>query len=464
MKCLCFILILLALTNVLADTNVYKKDFEETGKAYYFEPSKEYEGQKIAVGENCVKVVVTCVDQAGTLIGPSVELPLSACTGQYLAEMVRYPGGKCTLPDTQKYNKEVISSKPEELVNYYNNQPGGRPKYTFEVKNKDTSIGGGIFKNKWMLIGIGGGALILIIIIVIIIVISKKKDKKDDYSRYSSNDKDMKAISEPYIGLSNNDSKDNFSIGQPFNTSTTLPTPLGEYNSWNRTGLSSNSGSSSNLLSAPAEPKRVNSITFEEQENYSNLMKKHMENSPKIQKSPSFGKPTIPDEYEKFKTFKVVRKFTPQRNDELVVENGHLVKMIKSFEDGWTLCYNINTKKEGYIPKNKLAAFEQPQKPQSIFHSDTTSTSSSAYSTKPLLHSNSGASSNSYYSSNNSYGRNRGRGVNSRNNSNASSRTGTGGRMGGSPQNSANKYYRRPSNDNYINNGYARGQNSRYDM
>lgn len=464
MKCLYFILVLIALAKVLADTNVYKKDFDKTGKAYYFEPSKEFEGQKIAVGENCVKVVVTCKDQAGTVIGPSVEQELSMCTGVYSAEIVRYPGGKCTLPDTQKYNKEVISTKPDDLVKYYDGQTGPREKYKFEVSNKDSSIGGSLFDNKWVLIGIGAAALLLIIIVIVVIVVSKKKDSKDDYSRYSSSDKDMKAISEPYIGLNNNDTKDNFSIGQPFNTSTTLPTPLGEYNSWNRSGMSSNNNSSSNLLSTPAEPKRVTSITFEEQQNYSNLMKKHAESSPKIQKSPSFGRPSIPDEYEKFKTFKVVRKFTPQRNDELVVESGHLVKMIKSFEDGWTLCYNINTKKEGYIPKNKLAAFDQPQKPQSIFHSDTTSTTSSAYSTKPLLHSNSGASSNSYYSNNNSYGRNRGRGVNNRNNSNASSRNGTGGRMGGSPQNAANKYYRRPSNDNYINNGYARGQNSRYDM
>jgi len=460
MKCLYFILVLIALTNVLADTNIYKKGFDKTGKAYYFEPSKTYEGQKIAVGENCFKVVVTCVDQAGTVIGPSSELPLSSCTGQYSAEIVRYPGGKCTLPDTQKYNKEVISSKPEDLVNYYNGKPAPLQGYTFDVKNKDSSIGGGLFSNKWLLIGIGGGAALLILIIIIVIIVSKKKDKKDVYKRYSSTDKDMKAISEPYIGLSNNDN--NFSIGQPFNTTTTLPTPLGEYNSWN-SGMNSNNSSSNNLLSAPAEPKRVNSITFEEQQNYSNIMKKHAENnSPKIQKSPSFGKPNIPEEYEKFKTFKVVRKFTPQRNDELVVENGHLVKMIKSFEDGWTLCYNINTKKEGYIPKNKLSAFEQPQKPQSIFHSDTTSTTSSAYSTKPLLHSSSGASSNSYYSNNNSYSRNRGQrsAVNNRNNSNNS----RSGGMRGSPQSSANKYYRRPSNDNYVNNGYARGQNSRYDM
>lgn len=309
----------------------------------------------------------------------------------------------------------------------------------------------GLKSSSGLLIGVGGAAVVLIGGIVFVVSRSKRT-ANDDYSkRFSSNDTDMKKISEPYIGLNNSDNKDNFSIGQPFNTS--ISNPVSNYSSnWNSptdspllSGNKSFNGSSNNLLAAPEEPKRVNSITFEEQENFSNMLKKHLDEdrSPKIATSPSFSKPNIPDEYEKFKTFKVVRKFTPQRNDELVVEIGNMVKMIKSFEDGWTLCYNISTRKEGYIPKNKLASLDQPskpqtifhsdttgsnssyaskpQKPQTIFHSDTTSTTSSAYSTKPLLHSDSAASSN--YSNNNSYGRNRNqRPVNTRNNSNASAR------------------------------------------
>jgi len=247
----------------------------------------------------------------------------------------------------------------------------------------------------------------------------------DNSYRYSSSDKDMKMVSEPYIGLSNNDQKDTFSIGQPFNTNISNPNTnyLSNWNT-NENSPSKEAGAGSNgFLSVQEEPKRITSITFEEQQNYSDLLKKHMneDSSPSaIKTSPSFNRRTVPEEYEKFKTFKIVRKFTPQRNDELVVENGHLVKLIKSFEDGWTLCYNIDTKKEGYIPKNKLGSLDQPplQKPQSIFHSDTTSTTSSAYSTKPLLHSSSGASSN--YSNYNSNGRRPQRPINTRNNSNAS--------------------------------------------
>jgi hypothetical protein len=451
MNCLFLILSLLTLVGTFAaDINVYKKDFESTGKAFFFTPSDKYQGYKIAVGEQCTKVVVYIQDANGLPQSPSETNKLSTYNGIYTAEIIRYPGGKCALPDTQKYGKEIITSSPEDLVNYYNGKQGPLDKYVFKTEDKATpGVGTSLLKNKWILIGVGSGALLLILVVVGIVVMSRRGGD-DEYSRFSSNDKDMQKVNEPYNLLSNNDSNYKFSdktftmnsySGSNWNSDKDIPIVT--------------TGSSDNLLGVPEEPKRINSITFEEQQNYSDMMKKHMEedrNKPMMKSA--FGI-SIPDEYEKFKTFKVVRKFTPQRNDELVVENGHMVKMIKSFEDGWSLCYNIDTGKEGYIPKNKLAAMEQPQKPQTIFHSDTTSTTSSAYSTKPLLHSNSGASSN--YSNNNSYGRKRA--VNNRNNSSSS-------RDGGyrsSPKNQANKYYRKPSNDNYTNGSYGRNQN-RYDM
>jgi len=455
MKCLSLILSLIALVGTFAaDVNVYKKDFESTGKAYFFTPSDNYQGYKIAVGEQCTKVVVYMQDANGVLQSPSETNKLSTFNGVYTAELIRYPGGKCALPDTQKYGKEIISSSPEDLVNYYNGKQGPLQKYEFKTEDKATpGVGASLLKNKWVLIGVGSTAVVLIIAVVVIVVMSRRGGD-EDYSRFSSNDKDMQKVTEPY-NILNNDSNDNF-MNQPFISSSSN---LSNWNTNKDSPLLTTTGSSSNLLGVPEEPKRINSITFEEQQNYSDMLKKHMDEDRNSQmKSSFFGGINIPDEYEKFKTFKVVRKFTPQRNDELVVENGHMVKMIKSFEDGWTLCYNIDTGKEGYIPKNKLAAIEQPQKPQTIFHSDTTSTTSSAYSTKPLLHSNSGASSN--FSTNNSYGRNRGaqqRAVNNRNNSSSS-------RDGGyrSPKPQANKYYRKQSNDNYSNSSY-RNQN-RYDM
>jgi len=464
MKCLYLVLILIALvSNVLTkDTNIYKKDFDKTGKAYYFNPNDSLKDKKIVVGEECTKVVVTVKDPSGQITQPSELVPLSMAQGVYVAEIIRYPGGKCTLPNAQKYNKEVITSSPEELVAYYNGKQAPLEKYNFVTENKGEGFN--IFKNKWVLIGVGSGALALILIIIIIVICSRRSSKKSD-KRYSTADKDMKHISEPYIGLSNSDSNSNFTIGQPFNANASS-TPLTSYNNWNTPTQDSPDMNDSNFLTPPSEPKRVNSLTLEEQQNYSNIMKKNINKDDygsNVKKSSSFGRKNVPEEYEHYKTYKVVRKFTPQRNDELVVDPGHLVKMIKSFEDGWTLCYNIDTRREGYIPKNKLVQLDQPpQKP--ILHSDTTSTTSSYNSTKPLLHSSSGASSNSYYSNNNSYGRNNrrdrdreGRGVNSRNNS-SGSRNGTRG----SPKNPSNKYYRRPSNDNYINNGYSRNQ--RYDM
>jgi len=448
MKCLYLVLALIALvSSVLADSNIYKKDFDKTGKAYYFHPSKELSGKKIAIGENCTKVVVTMLVN-GQTVSPSETTPLSANTGTYHAEIIRFPGGKCQLPETQKCDKEVINATPEELVKYYEGEQGPKPKYEFKTDNK--SEGSGFFKNKIVVIGIIAVAALLVVILISFLACSRKKNTEDDdYRRFSSNDKDMKQISEPYIGLSN-DSKESYSLSKPFNTNKSIPTPITNYNNWNSPIQDSpkmNSSTNNNSLAPPNEPKRVTSITFEEQQNFSNLLKKNMNND-----NNGYGKKNIPDEYEKYKTYKVVRKFTPQRNDELVVENGHLLKMIKSFEDGWSLCYNVDTKKEGYIPKNKLAPVDQIQKPQNIMHTDTTSTSSSAYSTKPLLHNSSNASS---YSNNSSYNRtNRGpaqRGVNSRNNS---------GNSRGSPP----KYYnRKPSNDNYIN-SYQRSPNQRYDM
>jgi len=445
MKCLYLVLALIAIfSTVSADLNVYKKDFDKTGKAYYFNPSKEYKGKKITVGEDCTKVVVYLKDANGQLSSPSETEKLSTYQGEYHAEIIRYPGGKCTLPDEQRYDKEVIDTKPEDLVNFYNGKKGPL-KYTFKTENNSETSG--FFKNKWVIIGIIAVAIVLIGGIVGAVFISRRKDEDDeDYNkRFTSNDKDMKQISEPYIGLSNE--KDIYKIGQPFNTNKSIPAPANSYN-WNvpDSPKSSDSGSSNNNnngLAPPAEPKRINSLTYEEQQSFTDILNKAFGDE-----SNTYGSKGIPDEYEKYKTFKVVRKFTPQRNDELVVENGHLVKMIKSFEDGWTLCYNIDTKKEGYIPKNKLAPVDQIQKPQTIMHTDTVSTTSS---TKPLLHNTSTASS---YSSNSTYNRNnRGqRGVNTRNNS-------------GNSRSQPNKYYRRPSNDNYVNSGFQRSpsQNQRYD-
>jgi len=141
MKCLYLVLILLTIISSIyaADLNVYKKDFDETGKAYYFTPNSQFKGQKIAVGEDCTKVVVTVKDPNGQVIVPTKAAPLSALQGVYDAQIIRYPGGKCTLPDSQKYNKEVISSKPEDLVNYYNGKQGPLPKYSFKTENTSES-------------------------------------------------------------------------------------------------------------------------------------------------------------------------------------------------------------------------------------------------------------------------------------------------------------------------------------
>jgi len=396
MKCLYLLLTIIAiLSTVSADLNVYKKDFDKTGKAYYFNPSKEYKGKKIAVGEDCTKVVVTMQDPAsGEWKSPSETEKLSTHQGVYHADIIRYPGGKCTLPDDQKYDKEVINTKPEDLVKFYEGKQGPL-KYTFETENNSESSG--FFKNKWVIIGIIAVAVILIGGIIGAVAISRRKseDEEDYNKRFTSNDKDMKQISEPYIGLSSD--KDIYKIGQPFDTNKSIPAPANSYN-WNVPDSPKSSDSDNNNgLAPPDEPKRINSLTYEDQQSFTDILNKAFGDEPL-----TYGSKGIPDEYEKYKTFKVVRKFTPQRNDELVVENGHLVKMIKSFEDGWTLCYNIDTKKEGYIPKNKLAAVDQIQKPQTIMHTDTVSTTSSAYSTKPLLHNTSTASS---YSNNSTYNR-----------------------------------------------------------
>jgi len=509
MKCLYLILTLITVLSSLAeDVNIYKKDFDETGKAYYFTPNPDYKGYKIAVGEKCTKVVVAMQDASGNLQQPSKANPLSAHNGVYVAEIVRYPGGKCALPDTQKYGKEIIKSSPDDLLNYYNGKKGPLAKYEFKTENKsEGGFVGNLFSNKWVLIAVGAGLLVIIGGIAFIIIRNKRNENDDYNKKFISNDQDMKKNSEPYIGLTNSsegsNKDENFTFGQPFNPS--ISNPVNNYNSnWmnsstsslNNNSNSSNNGSTSNLLAPPSEPKRVTSITFEEQENYSNMMKKHMEEErlQKEMRSPTAGgRPKIPDEYERFKTFKVVRKFTPQRNDELVVEIGNLVKMIKSFEDGWTLCYNIDTRKEGYIPKNKLASLDQPTKPQpakpqQLYRNDTSSSISSGYNSKPVMHNNSQSSSYS----NGSYNRNRGQrpvnsrsntqssvgsrsntqtSVSSRNNSNAS-RTGAAYRnASNSPKNTPNKYYRKQSdgypsngyNENYINNSYGRNQ-KRYDM
>jgi len=319
---------------------------------------------------------------------------------------------------------------------------------------------GGLLKNKWVLIGVGVGALLLIILIVIIITCSRSKDDDEDYKRFSTVDKDMKINNQPYMGL-NNDSKDSLINNPQYNGNSAISTPLMGMNSnWNSTKPQEQDSfnlSNTDLLAPPQEPKRITSISFEEQQNYSKIMEKNLKNDK--------PKSNIPEEYEKFKTYRIVRKFTPQRNDELVVEIGHMVKLIKSFEDGWTLCYNIDTKKEGYIPKNKLAALDKPQVPQTALYSEGSSVNS-AYSTKPLLHSNSGNSLNNSYNRENRDNRDRDRDrrgqrpVNNRNNS------GRGGPRGSPSQKPGpNKYYRKPSNDNtYINSNYQRSPKQRYDM
>lgn len=71
----------------------------------------------------------------------------------------------------------------------------------------------------------------------------------------------------------------------------------------------------------------------------------------------------IPFEFRNLETYRVIHNFAPHRFDELAVEKGHLLKLIKSFEDGWALCYNIDTNNKGFIPKNKLRLVEEPVMP-----------------------------------------------------------------------------------------------------
>jgi len=450
MNCLYLVLILATVISIInADVNVYKKDFDITGKAYYFTPSEEYKGQKIAVGENCTKVVVSVIDAAGQIYYPSSTEPLSKLQGTYDAQIIRYPGGKCTLPDTQKYNKEVIQTTPEDLQSYYHGKQAPLEVYSFATKNNsDGGLLGGLLKNKWILIGVGAGVLLLIALIIAIISCSKSKSDDDDYKRFSNIDKDMKNMNQPYMGLGNNDSKENLISNSPYNANNSISTPL--MNNWNSSKTQDQDSfnlSNTDLLAPAAEPKRVTSISYEEQQNYSKMMEKSLRNDK--------PKSSIPEEYEKYKTYRIVRKFTPQRNDELVVEIGNMVKLIKSFEDGWTLCYNIDTKKEGYIPKNKLAPLDKPQTPQQALYSDGSSVNS-AFSTKPLLHSNSGSSLNNSYNRGN-------RGPRPGHNRNNSGRSG-GPRGSPSQKGGPNKYYRRPSNDNYSNSNYQRSPKQRYDM
>jgi len=442
MKCLYLVLILATIIGSIfaADVNVYKKDFDETGKAYYFTPDSSFKGQKIAVGEDCTKVVVTVKDANGQTIVPSAAAPLSSLQGTYDAQIIRYPGGKCTLPDTQKYNKEVIQSKPEDLVNYYHGKQAPLAKYSFKTENNSQSSG--LFSNKWVLIAIGAVALILILLILFLVVRSRKGGDDDEYKRFSNNNNNnMKTTNNStFIGMENNESKEKL-VGS--NPSITAPiNNINNYNSWDSPSQKSKEESlNTGFLTAPAEPKRVTSITYEEQQNFSNLMK----NAANHKKSPSLA--SIPEEYEKYKSYEIVRKFTPQRNDELVVDIGNIVKLIKSFEDGWTLCYNVDTGKEGYIPKNKLAILDRPQKPQNTMRSETASTNSN-YSGQPLLHSESGNSLNS----------------GSRHNRKPSQGQRGGPRNAPQPMSPRNKYYRRPSNDSsgYVNSN-QRNPN-RYDM
>lgn len=122
---------------VWAEQNVYKKNFDMTGKAYYFTPSQTYEGYKVAVGEDCTTVVVKLQDATGNLVSPSSQLTLSSASGYtYVAEAIKYPNGLCTLPDSQRYNKEVISSTPDELVSYYNGKSGPLTTYSFKTTDK----------------------------------------------------------------------------------------------------------------------------------------------------------------------------------------------------------------------------------------------------------------------------------------------------------------------------------------
>ncbi|ORX85585.1 hypothetical protein BCR32DRAFT_86543 [Anaeromyces robustus] len=75
----------------------------------------------------------------------------------------------------------------------------------------------------------------------------------------------------------------------------------------------------------------------------------------------------IPENFKGLQTYRVVHNFSPHRSDELIVEKGHLLKVIKSYEDGWALCYNIETKVKGFIPMNKLQIEDRSPKEEESY-------------------------------------------------------------------------------------------------
>jgi len=91
--------------------------------------------------------------------------------------------------------------------------------------------------------------------------------------------------------------------------------------------------------------KDENSITITNEEK-SNIKPNNNENTIDFE--------NIPDEFKDLKTYRVIHKFKPHRDDELMVEKNHLLKVLKTFEDGWAFCYSINNKDKGFIPMNKL--------------------------------------------------------------------------------------------------------------
>jgi hypothetical protein len=68
---------------------------------------------------------------------------------------------------------------------------------------------------------------------------------------------------------------------------------------------------------------------------------------------------SIPIEYRSLQTYRVIHNFMPHRYDELHVVKDDLLKLIKSYEDGWSFCFNIKTKSKGFIPKNKLRIVDE---------------------------------------------------------------------------------------------------------
>jgi len=116
---------------------------------------------------------------------------------------------------------------------------------------------------------------------------------------------------------------------------------------------------SSSLLGED-DVKRLNGIMTIRDENSATMVNNEEKNNIKPNKNyVDIDLENIPNEFKDLKTYRVIHKFKPHRDDELVVERNQLLKVIKSFEDGWALCYNINSKDKGFIPMNKLKLLDE---------------------------------------------------------------------------------------------------------